>query len=206
MMIQAVQSARALPGFADPRTLTEQLEGKLVELSGGRDSARLTLAAALIRRAQLEGETAVWIQPSVAPGPYLPDLFEAGVDAGALPFVRLPPGAEREAPFRAAEMLVRSGAFGLVVLDVRSGPARIPSAVQGRLLAAAREHRSRVVFLTEKNAGTESAGSLVGIRVEPRRIRVGRGTFVIETNVLKNKQGVTLEDPVEHRRGPWGLT
>jgi len=205
-MLQAVRSARALPGLADPRTLTGQLEGKLVELSGGPGSARLTLAAALIRRAQLEGETAAWIQPAAAPGPYLPDLFEAGIDPGALPFVRLPVGAGREAPFRAAEMLVRSGAFGLVVLDVRNEPARIPSAVQGRLLTAAREHRSRVVLLTEKTSGAESAGSLVGIRVEPRRVRVGRGTFVIETNVLKNKLGTALEDPLEHRRGPWGLS
>lgn len=204
-MLQTVQSARALPGFPDPRTLTEQLEGKLVELSGGPGSARLTLAASLVRRAQLEGETSAWIQSSAAPGPFLPDLLEAGIDLGALPFVRLPAGAAREAPFRAAEMLVRSGAFGLVVLDVRSGPARIPAAVQGQLLVAAREHRSRIVLLTEKTAGTESAGSLVGIRVEPRRIRVGRGTFVIETRVLKNKQGTALEDPVEHRRGPWGL-
>lgn len=204
-MIQAIQSARALPGLADPRTLTEQLEGKLVELSGGPGSARLTLAVTLLRRAQLQGETAAWIQPASAPGPYLPDLLEAGIDPGALPFVRLPAGAGREAPFRAAEMLVRSGAFGLVMLDLRNDPARIPAAVQGRLLAAAREHRSRIVLLTEKTAGTESAGSLVGIRVEPRRVRVGRGTFVIETNVLKNKPGTPLEDPVEHRRGPWGL-
>jgi recombination protein RecA len=204
-MIQAVRFARALPGVADPRTLTEPLEGKLVELSGGPGSARLTLAATLIRRAQMEGETTAWIQPASAPGPYLPDLFEAGIDPEALPFIRLPASAEREAPFRAAEMLVRSGAFGLVVLDVRCGPRRIPAAVQGRLLAAAREHRSRVVLLTEKDAGTESAGSLIGIRVEPRRIRVGRGTYVIETQVLKNKQGTALDDPVEHRRGPWGL-
>jgi recombination protein RecA len=201
----AVQPARALPGLPAPRTLTEQLEGKLVELSGEHGAARLTLAASLVRRAQLEGETAAWIQPAAAPAPFLPDLRDSGIDLGALPFVRLPPGAERDAPFRAAEMLARSGAFGLVVLDLRTGPARIPAAVQGRLLAAAREHRSRVVLLTGKTAGTESAGSLVGIRVEPRRIRVGRGTFVIETRVLKNKPGLALEDPVEHRRGPWGL-
>jgi recombination protein RecA len=177
----------------------------LVELSGGPGSARLTLAASLVRRAQLEGETVAWIQSPAAPGPFLPDLIAAGIDPDALPFVRLPAGAERQAPFRVAEMLVRSGAFGLVVLDARNGPARIPSAVQGRLHAAAREHRSRVVLLTEKSAGTESAGSLVGIRVEPRRIRVGRGTFVIETHVLKNKPGIAMEDAVEHRRGPWGL-
>lgn len=198
-MLTAVRSARALSASpADPSAL--------LELSGGPGSARLTFAASLIRRAQLDGETVAWIQSAAAPGIFLPDLFEAGVDPAALPFVRLPPGAERDAPFRVAEMLVRSGAFGLVVLDARDGPARIPSAVQGRLLAAAREHRSRVVLLTEKSAGTESAGSLVGVRVEPRRVRVGRGTFVIETRVLKNKRGLRLDDPLEHRRGPWGLS
>lgn len=197
-MLQAVRSARALS--ASPAA------SPLLELSGGPGSARLTLAASLVRRAQLEGETVAWVQPAAAPGLFLPDLREAGIDLGALPFVRLPPGAERDAPFRAAEMLVRSGAFGLVVLDVREGPARIPPAVQGRLLGAAREHRSRVVLLTGNGAGAESAGSLVAIRMEPRRVRVGRGTFVIETRVLKNKQGFPLDDPVEHRRGPWGLS
>lgn len=196
-MIRAVQSARALP--------ESPAASALMELSGGPGSARLSLAASLVRRAQLEGETVAWIQPGTAAGLFPPDLLEAGIDLDALPFVRLPAGAPRDAPFRAAEMLVRSGAFGLVVLDARDGPARVPAAVQGRLLAAAREHRSRVLFLTDKSAGTESVGSLVGLRVEPRRVRVGRGTFVIETRVLKNKQGLPLDDPVEHRRGPWGL-
>jgi hypothetical protein len=102
-------------------------------------------------------------------------------------------------------MLLRSGAFGLVVLDAQDGPGRIHPAWQGRLLGAAREHHGRVLFLTGARGHDESIGSLVGLRVEPRRIRVGPGTFVLETRVLKNKHGLPLDDPVEHRRGPWGL-
>ena len=195
-MLRLVHSARELSTSAAPTPL--------VELSGGPGTARLSFAVSLLRRAQLEGETTAWIQKEDG-ALYPPDLEAAGVDLEALAVVRIPDSGGPEAPFRAAEMLLRSGAFGLLVVDARGGPARVHPSVQGRLLGAAREHRSRVLFLTDKTDSAESIGSLVSLRVEPRRVRVGPGTFILETRVLKNKHGLPLDDPLEHRRGPWGV-
>jgi recombination protein RecA len=203
-MLSPVRTARELSPVRLPSPLVDPFPGRLVELSGGPGTARLTTAASVVRRAQLAGETSVWIAPEGA-ALFPPDLDEVGVDLGALLFVRVPAPAGSGGLFRAAAMLLGSGAFGVLVLDLRSGPARIPPAVQGRLLGSARDHASRVLFLTEKSAGTESLGSLVGVRVEPRRVRVGAGMYVVETRVLKNKLGLPLDDPLEHRRGPWGL-
>jgi recombination protein RecA len=202
-MTRFVQAARGLSVPSLARPLSDLLPGKLVEVSGGPGSARLTFAASLVRRAQIERETTAWIQREDGLL-FPPDLEEAGVDLGALVVVRIPLSSG-DGMFRAAEILLGSGAFGLVILDIRDTRPRIPASVQGRLLSAAREHRSRVLFLTEKPAASESLGSLVGLRLEPRRIRVGTGTFVLETRVLKNKQGLCLDEPVEHRRGPRGL-
>jgi recombination protein RecA len=202
-MARVVQAARGLFVPSAARPLSDLLPGRLAEASGGPGSARLTFAASLVRRTQIEGETTAWIQREDGVL-FPPDLEEAGVDLTSLVVVRTPL-SPADGMFRAAEILLDSGAFGLVILDVRGARPRISPSVQGRLLSAAREHRSRVLFLTEKPAASDSLGSLVGLRLEPRRVRVGAGTFVLETRVLKNKQGLPLDEPVEHRRGPWGL-
>ncbi|NNE44380.1 MAG: recombinase A, partial [Gemmatimonadetes bacterium] len=140
-MLHLVHPARDLSSLPAP--------APLVELSGEAGAARVSFAVSLLRRAQLEGETTAWIQKEDGML-YPPDLDAAGVDLDALVVVRLPDSAGPESPFRAAEMLLRSGAFGLLVIDVRGGPSRVHPSVQGRLLGAAREHRSRVLFLTDK--------------------------------------------------------
>ena len=61
------------------------------------------------------------------------------------------------------------------------------------------------VVLLGAPASHRSLGPLVGVRIEPRRLRVGPGLFVVEHHLLKNKQGLALEGTAEHRRGPWGL-
>jgi recombination protein RecA len=188
-----------------PSPLGEQLPpGKLVEISGDRSSARLSTAASAIRHAQIEGETTVWIQPAGG-ALYPPDLHECGIDLSALPVVQIPHHAGAHAPFKAAELLLRSGAFGWVVLDLRDSPVRFDAAAQGRLLGLAREYQSRVVLLTTKPRTTDSLGPLVAIRIEPVRRRVGRSAFALEQHVLKNKQGLGFDLEAEIRRGPWGL-
>jgi len=195
-----------------------------VEISGAGAGARLSAAASAVLRAQREGETTAWIEPVPAgrafssagrsAGPsagvggslYPPDLAEGGVDLEALPVIRVPASAGEAGPFRAAELLLRSGAFGLVVLDLRSGRQRIPAAWPGRLLGSAREHQARVLFLTGKGGDSESVGSLVALRLEPRRLRIRPGLFVVESRILKNKPGLSLVTEAERRRGPWGLT
>lgn len=91
--------------------------GRLVEISGVGASARHTTAVALVRQAQLEGETTAWVQPAGGPL-YPPDLAESGVDLGALVVVHVPEDRGQVGLARAAELLLRSGAFGLCVVDL----------------------------------------------------------------------------------------
>ena len=85
-----------------------------MELSGARGSARTTLALAAIRAAQLEGEPCAWIQ--FAGGPfYPPDAAGCGVDLAALAVVHVPFAPGAAGPFRAAEILLRSGSSSWTV-------------------------------------------------------------------------------------------
>ena len=92
----------------------DAFRGRLAELSGGPACASLALVFRLVLEAQLNAEPVVWVSrcPSLF---YPPDVAECGVDLDALAVVRAP-GTRRAA--RAADHLLRSGGFGLVVLDV----------------------------------------------------------------------------------------
>lgn len=196
--------------------------GKLIEISGVGASARHTTAVALVRQAQLEGETTAWIQQEGGPL-YPPDLAESGVDLEALLVVHVPEARGQVGLARAGELLLRSGAYGLVVLDLSAPaacteghvakdmtekPARPPrlrgEVWQARLAALARLHHSRVVVLTRAAGGYASLGPMVGLRVDPRRERRAPGVFAIRPEVVKHKGG-PLQAAATLRRGPWGL-
>lgn len=196
-----------------PEPLARAIEpGRLLELSGearaSGGTARTTTAVHLLLQAQAEGETAAWIQPAFGPL-FPPDLEQSGIDVEALVVIQVPRESSGAAlPHRlckAAEILLRSGAFGFVVLDLTEGIPPGSDAWQGRLLGLGRQHHSRLVMLTEKTTAADSLGPLVGLRVEPRRTRVEPGRFVVEHHVLKNKSGAPLRVAAEHFRGPWGL-
>lgn len=95
--------------------------GRMIEVSGVGAAARHTTAAALVRQAQLEGETTVWIQPAGG-SLFPPDLAEAGVDLQALIVVHVPRDRGEVGLARAAELMLRSGAVGLCVLDLSEPP------------------------------------------------------------------------------------
>lgn len=202
-MVSTLRVARTLM-FPGSEPVPELPPGLLVEFSGERETARLSSAVAEIRRAQARLDTTAWIQPENG-ALYPPDLAEAGVDLNALVVLRIPASAGGGALSRAAEMLIRSGAFGFVVVDARETTLRLSPAWQGKLLGAVREQDSRLLFLTSKSAGTESVGSLVGLRLEPRRVRIAPGMFAIEHHVLKNKPGLPFAEASERMRSPWGL-
>ena len=184
--------------------------GRLVELSSPSPGvgARTSTAVSLLRRAQREGETTAWIQPQGGLL-YPPDLHDAGLDLEALVVVHVPLAEGAAGIGKAAELLLRSGAFGLVVVDLGAleAGARTASRTswQGRLLGLARQHEARVLLLTDKPAHADSLGPLVGLRVEPRRHREPNGTFAVEPHVLKNKSGAPVAPAVDRFVGPAGL-
>ncbi len=179
------------------------LVGRLTELSSARSGAQLTFAIGLVREAQLTGETAAWIGPRSSSF-FPPDAMAGGVDLAALPMVRLPSAQEMG---RAADQLLRSGAFGFLCLDL--GHERLADPLLTRLLGLAQKHAAAVLFLTEKPGDAPSLSSLISLRAEVQRTRRGSGQdagrFVCELRALKDKRrspGWTFSEEAD---GPAGL-
>jgi recombination protein RecA len=176
------------PAAEGPRWGLDALRGRLVEISARGAAATLTAAIELVLEAQVAGEPVGWMM--LASGTfYPPDVAASGVDLAALVVIRV---ADPTAGGRAAERLLRSGAFGLVVLDlVGSGAIELPVAHQGRLVSLAQTHDAAVVCLTDKPAEVPSIGSLVSLRVEAVRQpgESGRsGDFGVAIRALKDKR------------------
>lgn len=182
------------------------LRGRLVELSARGASATLTTAIELVLEAQREGEPVAWIVPWPTDGApagtfYPPDVADSGVDLAALVVVRAPSAI---AVIRAAERLLRSGAFGLIVLDLGTASVDVPMAHQGRLVTLAQAHDAAIVCLTEKPSETPSLGSLVSLRVDALRARTQEG-FEISMRALKDKRRGPGWTRARKARGPAGL-
>lgn len=206
---------RLLDSILDPLPVRLQ-PGRIVELSGaiggGFGTTRTTTTVSILRHAQAEGETTAWVMAQDAPL-YPPDLQEAGIDLDALVVVHVPVAALPYGPCRAAELLLRSGAFGLLVIDL-SGlalPSATLSAWLGRMLGLARQHESRVVLLTEKPITADSLGTLVGVRIESHLHRAQTHDiplvplFTVEHQVIKNKSGAPFDVAHDVHRAPDGV-
>ena len=135
----------------------ERLKGRLVELSSEQGAGAFSLAAQLVWKAQSSGTLVVWAGGREH-GVFPLDLAAQGIDLASLLMIRTSDQARR---FKAVELLLRSGCFGLVVLDLEPGPAKLTEAVLGRMMQTARKHAATVLFLTMKLAGQPSLGSMV---------------------------------------------
>lgn len=157
--------------------------GRLGEISGTRDSATLTLTFHIVRDAQRCGESVVWIarKESIF---YPPDVAELSVDLEALNVVWA--GSPRLAT-KAADQLVRSGGFGLVVLDLGAN-ANLPLSVLSRLAGLVKKHRAALLFLTEKGPKQNSLGSLISIRMQTQRTRKDKDLFLCRAQAVKDKR------------------
>ncbi|MEL6759883.1 MAG: recombinase A [Myxococcota bacterium] len=160
----------------------------------------MTVGVGLVLSAQSDGEPVAWIaSPQRLFFP--PDLAASGVDLEALAVVRVD-GANAMA--RAADKLLRSGAFGLVVLDL-GRENTIPQALQSRLVGLTQKHESAVVMLTEKSSQHESVGSLISLRAQAKRVRLSVGRFACELDIIKDKRRGPGWTHRELHRGPMGL-
>ena len=176
-----------------------EMAGRLVEVSGSGATAALTVAFGLTLEAQRQGEPVAWITPRESCF-YPPDVAEGGIDLDALAVIRVP---DARNVARAADRLVRSGAFGLIVLDL--GTAEIPTPLQARLAGLAQKHHTALLCLTEKESNVPSLGSLVSLRVQAQRTRTSEGRFACTLTVLKDKRRGPTWTHAEVCRGPAGL-
>ncbi|MCE2502407.1 MAG: recombinase A [Dehalococcoidia bacterium] len=199
MAAPAVPQRRPVRDTARTWSLSS-LAGRLTEVSDSGAAPSLTAAAALILQAQQRGEPAAWIGfgNSIF---FPPDFAEWGIDLDALPVIRVP---DAPAASRAADQLLRSGAFGLVVLDLKS-QAQMHLAVQSRLAALARKHHAALLCLTRKRRGTPSLGPLVALHGEGRISRTAFSRFDWEIRMVKDKRGAPGWSHTESCRGTDGL-
>ncbi|MCZ7627281.1 MAG: DNA recombination/repair protein RecA [Candidatus Methylomirabilis sp.] len=187
----------------------EQVAGRLVEISGAGATASLTLAFGLVLQAQRQNEPVAWITRDDSLF-YPPDAAEGGVDLDALVIVRV---SDDRAVARAADQLIRSGAFGLVVLDLGTKPD-VPAPLQIRLAGLAHKHQTALLCLTAKGDEVPSLGPLVSLRVTARRERLAddlsacdaqAGRFACGLTVLKDKRRGPTWRHMEVCCGPAGL-
>lgn len=163
-------------------------EGQLLELSGSAPG-KLSTVARLIAHAQGQGEPVAWVSAREAAGFYPPDFVLGGIDLAALVVVRVPSEHGPHSLVRASEVLLRSGAFGLLVIDFGSAPLpRGELAWQARLSGLVRKHASRVVLLTASRPEEPSLGPLIALRIASHVEREG-ARAVLSHEVLKSKVG-----------------
>lgn len=204
-LIRLGEAAPDLAPAVAPVWSRAELSGRLSELGPGREPAVLSAAAALLRDAQRHGEPAAW----VAVGEdlvYPPDLAAGGIDLARLPVVR---AADAAAAGRAADLLLRSGAFGLVIVDLLAAGARVRAGLatplQSRLTQLARRHDAAVLCLRRPAPDGGSLGSLVSLRAEASREPLGPGRFRCRVDVVKDKRRGPGWSWQEVWRGPEGL-
>lgn len=198
-------SAGFAPSPAQPWGL-EALAGRLVEISGHRAAANLTVAFGLVLEAQKKGEPVAWVTLDGSTF-FPPDAAESGIDLARLVVVRV---EDARAAARATVELTRSGGFDLVVLDLgpealqrdplppKKPPApeprrryrKVASAVSvpivTKLVGLAQKTKTAVVILTDKTSEASSLSSLVSLRAETKRNPDALAE--IEIAVLKDKR------------------
>lgn len=189
---------------SDPPSEEGLPRGRVIELTGGPGAAATSVAVQILLASQREGDPVAWIQPHDGTL-YPPDVAAAGMDLACMLVVHVPRDAGSRGLPKAAELALRTGAFGAVALDFTSVRAPRGEAWLGRLASLAREHDCRCVLLGPEDASA-SLGPLVALRMRPRRRRVRPGRHRVELEVLKNKAGwrPSLDAPVLWR-GPEGM-
>ncbi len=132
------------------------LAGRVSELSGFGPTSALSLTFSLVLEAQQRGEPVAWITSRTSTF-FPPDAAANGVDLDALPVVFVP---DAPAAARAAECLGRSGAFGLLVLDLVSCTEAPLSPSRALDLPGSVEPSSRIPAIPSPvHLGSSAAGS-----------------------------------------------
>lgn len=177
--------------------------GRLVEFMDGPQLTPLTSAVSCLRYAQQQGEPSAWVQFERGPL-FPPDLADSGIDLDALIVIQVPEHMGQFGLCKAAEFLLRSGGFGMVIVDLTRCRPSHDTAWQGRLLGLAREHDSWLLLLSPPRQ-EGSLGPLISLCIETERTRTAPGLFQLTPHVRKDKSGLLQALAPEQRRGPWGL-
>ncbi len=176
------------------------LRGRLCELVSHGRTPLLSAAMRLLHQAQCEAQPVAWIAAGVAPF-YPPDMAASGIDLSALPVIRT---TDLRRGLRVVDTLLRSGAFGLVVLDFgNNGPVPMPA--QTRLLGLVRKYDCALLFLSRSESRQHRQGTLVSLRGEGHIETDQEGCFRLHLDFDRDKRFGPGWSHEEVFRGPHGL-
>jgi len=181
-----------------------ELAGRVMEASGWNQSACLTLAAGLIRESQEEGRLCAWIMPGNDRDESLffpPDFADSGIICSMLPILRCRSNADG---FGLAEKLLRSGGFGLVVIDLTSGRS-LKGRVVGRVHVLARKFSSLVLCLTRSPTGSPSLDPMVFLHVHVDASINSEGRIGVMPHIEKDKTHIVRHSMELLYDAPLGL-
>ncbi len=163
------------------------LTGRITEFSASRNAPVLSFLSLFICEVQDLGESAVWVSACDSYF-YPPDFEDNGVNLAALPVVWNP---DVKAAVRSVEHLLRSNAFGLIVVDLPPH-AIIDQGRLGKLARMADLNRISVVLITQHEDDTPfTLGSIISLRVSGKRIQSGAHLYRCTLSAIKDKQDPT---------------
>jgi len=160
--------------------------GRLTELIGARGSGKTTVLRHCVRATVRRGLWVAYVDAARTLAPRDWASAAASRDAEPVLWMIRPERAARAA--WCAELLLRSGAFALVVLD---GAPPLTSRVAVRLARLAREGGAAFIVAAEDDASAATLGGAL-------RLRVARGTRAVKVTVEKGGRRRTVE--VDHAR------
>jgi hypothetical protein len=139
------------------RGLATLPRGSITEILGDRSTGRTALAQSMLATATLAGEVAAWIDGGDSFDPA--SAARAGADLGKLLWVQCAHSMETAA--KAADMVLHSGGFGLIVLDLCDAPSialqRIPLSYWYRLRRAVEHTPSILLILARQSIARSSS-------------------------------------------------
>ena len=183
--------------------------GRISEIIGSVGSGRTTLAARFVSEATRAGEIAAWIE-----GAHGFDPAAIGADKASLDRVlwvsadsgrKLVPDSSGRlrryrsiSVFKAAELVLKAGGFGLVVIDAGASAAPLPQSVALRLAREAERSGAAVIVIASHGiCGTFAALGLKLTRIGTSFNRLAPASpalfdgFVVRASTMRNKLGRT---------------
>ncbi len=166
--------------------------GAITEISGPVSSGRTSLIHAILARATEAGECCAMVDGAGAFDPW--SATQAGVDLMRLLWVRA--NGRFEAALKAADLILHSGGFGVIVLDLCEAPAaelnRIPLSYWYRFRGAVENTPGRFIVASH----VPLAKSCARLPLETRR----EGVLWIGSTPLFNGIEYAIEDRKQRAR------
>ena len=144
----------------------------------------LSFLSLIIREVQTEGQTAAWVEAADSIF-YPPDFAANGIDLAALPVVWVP---DVRSGVRAAEHLLRSNSFGLLVIDLPPHTI-IDQGRLGKLARMAELNQTAVILITGQEDGVSfTLGSIISLRLAGSRIAQNGAAYTCVISAVKDKK------------------